>query len=68
METEKGKLMVHRIEVGFREGVRDAMGEKTRDRIADHLGIPVVSVRTAEVYTVEGDLSPADLDAAARGP
>ncbi|HNT57387.1 MAG TPA: phosphoribosylformylglycinamidine synthase subunit PurL [Syntrophales bacterium] len=60
--------MVHRIEVGFREGVRDALGEKTGKKITENLGIQVQRVRTVEVYTIEGDLSPADLEKAARGP
>jgi len=60
--------MIHRIEVGFREGVRDALGEKTRDKIAENLGIQVKSVRTVEVYTIEGELSTAELEKAARGP
>ena len=50
--------MVHRIEVGFREGIRDALGEKTKRKIVEHLGIEVADVRTVEVYTIEGDLSP----------
>jgi phosphoribosylformylglycinamidine synthase II len=60
--------MVSRIEIGFREGIRDALGEKIKTRIIDHLRIQVDSVKTYEVYTIEGDLVPGDLEAAARGP
>jgi phosphoribosylformylglycinamidine synthase II len=60
--------MVSRIEIGFREGIRDALGEKIKTRIIDHLRIQVDSVKTYEVYTIEGDLAPGDLEAAARGP
>ena len=60
--------MVHRIEVGFREGIRDALGEKTKRKIVEHLGIEVADVRTVEVYTIEGDLSPEELAAIAGGP
>jgi len=60
--------MTHRIEIGFREGIRDALGEKIRKRIIDHLGIQINTVNTIEVYTVEGNISPRDLEAAARGP
>ena len=36
--------MADRIEVGFKEGIRDALGEKTKKRIIDNLGLPVVDV------------------------
>ncbi|HPQ43316.1 MAG TPA: AIR synthase-related protein [Syntrophales bacterium] len=60
--------MVHRIEVGFREGIRDVLGEKTGRKITEHLGIDVTGVKTIDVYTVEGDLSEKELAAAAGGP
>jgi len=60
--------MAHRIEIAFREGLRDAPGEKVKRRIAEHLGLPVTEVRTVMVYTVEGDLTPAELEAFASGP
>src|SRR3989339_844697 len=60
--------MASRIEIGFREGIRDALGEKIKRRIIDHLRIRVASVKVSEVYTIEGDLTPGDLEAAARGP
>ena len=60
--------MANRIEIGFSKGIRDALGEKIKKRIVDHLRIQVDSVKTCEVYTIEGDLTPGDLEAAARGP
>ncbi|MBN2283679.1 MAG: phosphoribosylformylglycinamidine synthase [Deltaproteobacteria bacterium] len=60
--------MIHRIEVGFKDGIRDAIGEKTKRKIIEHLGITVEEVKTIEVYTVEGDLSPAQLEELAGGP
>ena len=60
--------MANRIEIGFRQGITDALGEKIKKRIIDHLRIPVDSVKTCEVYTIEGDLTLGDLEAAARGP
>ncbi len=33
--------MVSRIEVGFKKGIRDALGEKTKKRIIDNLSLPV---------------------------
>jgi phosphoribosylformylglycinamidine synthase len=59
---------VNRIEVGFREGVRDALGEKVRRRIVEHLRINVEAVRTIDVYTVEGNLSKGEIRQIAEGP
>lgn len=49
--------MIHRIEVGFQDSVRDALGEKVRRRVAEHLGIQLSRVRTIEVFTLEGEIS-----------
>jgi phosphoribosylformylglycinamidine synthase len=65
---DTGTAMLNRIEIGFREGIRDALGEKIRRRIVEHLGLAVDRVRTVDVYTVEGDLAKAELEAAAAGP
>ena len=60
--------MTVRIEVGFRQGIRDALGEKTRKRIIDNLGMQVQKVVTIEVYTVAGELTAEELHQAASGP
>ena len=60
--------MADRIEVGFKEGIRDALGEKTRKRITENLGLQVTKVATIEVYTIAGGLSAAELGDAAAGP
>ena len=60
--------MADRIEVGFKEGIRDALGEKTRKRIIDNLALAVTKVATIEVYTIAGGLSTAELGDAAAGP
>jgi phosphoribosylformylglycinamidine synthase len=60
--------MAERIEIGFKDGVRDALGEKIRRRIREHLLLNVEEVSTVEVYTIDGTLSPEDLQAAAEGP
>ncbi len=60
--------MAHRIEIGLKEGIRDALGEKIKRRIVEHLRIPVDRVRTVDVYTLDGDLDPESLNRAARGP
>jgi phosphoribosylformylglycinamidine synthase len=60
--------MADRIEVGFKEGIRDALGEKTKKRIIDNLGLPVEKVATIEVYTITGNLEEEELIGAAQGP
>jgi phosphoribosylformylglycinamidine synthase len=60
--------MIYRIEVGFKPGIRDALGEKTQRKIIEHLGINVESVETVEIYTVEGNLTGEDAERIARGP
>ncbi len=60
--------MADRIEVGFKEGIRDALGEKTKKRIIDNLGLPVTGVATIEVYTIAGELTADELHQAAAGP
>jgi len=39
--------MAERIEIGFKNGVRDALGEKIRRRIREHLFLNVAEVKTA---------------------
>ncbi len=58
--------MADRIEVGFKEGIRDALGEKTKKRIIDNLALPVEKVATIEVYTIAGELSAAELAGSCR--
>ncbi len=53
--------MANRIEVGFKTGIRDALGEKTKKRIIDTLSLNVSNVATIEVYTIDGELSAAEL-------
>ena len=60
--------MAHRIEVGFKEGIRDVLGEKTKKRIIDNFSLPVEKVSTIEVYTITGDLTEDELKEAAAGP
>ncbi len=67
-EKEAGQGMADRIEIGFKEGIRDALGEKIRRRIVEHLGIMVEGVATVEVYTLDSGLSSDELRRAAAGP
>jgi phosphoribosylformylglycinamidine synthase II len=60
--------MADRIEIGFKEDIRDAHGEKIKKRIVEHLHITVASVKTVEVHTIEGNLTAGELAMAAAGP
>ena len=60
--------MLARIQVGIKPVFTDSFGEKTRKKIRGDLKIPVESVRTIKVFTVEADISPEELQAAASGP
>lgn len=46
-----------RIEVGFKKGMRDALGETIKKRIVEDLHINVKYVRTIDVYTFDADIS-----------
>ncbi len=48
--------MPHRIEVKIRDEFLDAAGQQLKSRIGEDLGIPVKSVRTIDVYTIDGNL------------
>jgi phosphoribosylformylglycinamidine synthase subunit PurSL len=60
--------MADRIEIGFKEGVRDSLGEKIKKRIIDNLHIKVDSVKTVDVHTIDGKLTAKELEMAAAGP
>ena len=49
--------MASRIEVGFKKGIKDALGDSTRKRIVEDLHINVENVRTLDVYTIDADIS-----------
>ena len=60
--------MAWRIVVGLKKGVKDARGERVQREIKEHLGLDLQSVRTLDVYTVDADLSDAEIEQAAAGP
>jgi len=49
--------VAHRIEVGFRDNVVDALGNSVCRRIIEDLHIPVKGVKTIDVYTINADLA-----------
>lgn len=60
--------MPSRIEIALKDGVRDARGERIKREIQHFLHLPVSSVRTIDVFTMDADLSRAELETAASGP
>ncbi|HZV81368.1 MAG TPA: phosphoribosylformylglycinamidine synthase subunit PurS, partial [Geobacteraceae bacterium] len=60
--------MANRIEVCLKAGIRDARGERIRREIEHFLHLPVKTVRTIDVYTVDASLTVAELESAASGP
>ncbi|MDW7726249.1 MAG: phosphoribosylformylglycinamidine synthase subunit PurL [Candidatus Methanoperedens sp.] len=54
--------MTPRIEVAFKKGMKDALGESVRKKIFEDLHINVDSVRTIEVFTFNADLSGKELN------
>ena len=48
--------MPHRIEVGFDGQASDALGEKTKKRIIEDLGIAVQSVKTVDVFSIDAEM------------
>ena len=60
--------MASRIIVGLQDGIRDPRGERVRRELKEHLQIDLPAVKTLDVYTVDADLSPEELQRAAAGP
>jgi phosphoribosylformylglycinamidine synthase len=54
--------MPHRIEVGVKPGFRDARGESIRDQVREDLAIEVGEVGVLDVYTLDAELSPTELE------
>jgi len=54
--------MPHRIEVGVKPGFRDARGESIRDQVWEDLAIEVGEVCVLDVYTLDAELSPSELE------
>jgi len=57
-----------RIEVGYRDGVRDARGERVVREARELAEIELLSVRTVSVYTLDLDLTEQELEKIASGP
>ncbi len=51
-----------RIEVSFKPDYRDALGESVQRRIVEDLGLSVATVRTIDVYTIDAELTPQEVE------
>lgn len=60
--------MAHRIEIRLREQAPDARGDRIRREINHFLHIPVNSVRTIDVYSIDAELTEAELSVIASEP
>ena len=60
--------MTWRIEIGLKEGIRDARGDRVRRELKQHFGLHLDSIRTLDVYTVDAKLSEEEIASAAQGP
>jgi len=58
----------HRVEIGLKKGIRDPLGEKVSRRVQNDLGLPVKSVRTISVFTLDMKLTKEELERVATGP
>ena len=53
--------MTHRVEIATRRELRDARGEHVAKRVRSFLDIPVISVRTRDVYHIEAELTEGEI-------
>jgi phosphoribosylformylglycinamidine (FGAM) synthase PurS component len=60
--------VAHRIEIGLKKEIRDPLGGKIRRRVQNDLRLPVESVRTLAVLTLDIELSQEELEMIATGP
>ncbi len=56
---------LHRIEVAVRPELRDSLAGRLATQLSEDAGIPVISVRTIHVFTLEGEFTPEELSRAA---
>lgn len=55
-------MRTHRIEVSFKKGIRDALGEGIKKQIIEDLNIQASEMRTVDVYTIDAALSKEQLN------
>jgi len=55
--------MVHRIEIGYRPGVKDARGDGAAQSMRTFLGMAVEGAQTRTVYKIDAALTPEEVEA-----
>ena len=60
--------MAWRIVVGLKDGVQDPRGERVQRELKEHLNIEVPCVRTLDIYTIDAELTDAEVEQVAAGP
>ena len=58
--------MAHRLEIGLRPGLRDPRGEAIERTVREFLRIPVARVRTRDVFRIDTELAPREIEAVLR--
>jgi len=53
--------MAHRIEIGFKEGMVDALGNATQQKIKQFLDLTAEKVKTIDIYKIQDDLNQDEL-------
>ncbi|HYY15953.1 MAG TPA: phosphoribosylformylglycinamidine synthase subunit PurS, partial [Gammaproteobacteria bacterium] len=51
-----------RLEVTFQPNYRDPLGETVQRSIMEDLGLGVERVRTVDVYTIDADMTPEEVE------
>ena len=59
-------MSLHRIEVALLPQLRDSLAARLTLQLSEDAGVPVDSLRTIRVFTVEGELEPESLERARR--
>ncbi len=54
--------MAHRIEVALKSNLTDPAGHSLRNQLKEDLALEVGGVRTVDIYTIDMDLDPQELD------
>lgn len=54
--------MAHRIEISYKDGIKDVAGEKLRKRIKTDFGFEIIEAHVVDVFTVDKELGQRTLD------
>jgi len=66
MRYERQDAMAYRIEIGLKNGARDARGEGIVLKARQYFGLRLKAVQTRTVYKIDAELSPAEIESVGR--